>query len=99
MSNAERLSDTTPLNTPALVAQGFRESVEELRQSGKMKQPATYPFVDEAMKLVDALANSPAAAAHPDAAREVLNRVTVSVIIAAGFADGMLDDVSNSITH
>jgi hypothetical protein len=90
MSNAERLSDDTQLDTPALVAQAFREVVRELKEEGKLNQPAAITFMEAAAGLNEALAASHEAAINPDSVRGVMNRITMVATVIGGMGNSVL---------
>jgi hypothetical protein len=82
----ERISSDTPLDTPALVARGFAEAVQELQESGSMTAPDVIAFAAAAVALVDAVSKSKATAEFPDRAIQVMNRIVISTTVASGLA-------------
>lgn len=91
MSRIEgRLSDEHRLDTPALMAQGFRETIEELQEAGKMVQPLAVAFGKAAADMVDGIVASPVATSNPEDTMQVLKRITAAAVIAAGFGESAL---------
>lgn len=86
----ERLSNDARLNTPALLAQGFAESVQELQEEGKLRSPEAIAFLNAAVAMMNAMSTSPNTEQYPEPAREVMKRSSLLAIMAAGFADGLL---------